>query len=94
LQSVLQQAREQKRAGLSVGILHEASAKLALLAGDSETFEMHAQLTGECYRLLRRPALLARFERLIQGARAAQRASGAEIADWEDPDSATLTDAG
>jgi hypothetical protein len=99
LQAVLLLAHEQKRAGLSVGIVHEAIAKLALLAGDNDTFETHTHLTGECYRLLRRPALLARYERLMQTTRPTQRPLISDVPQQpqgqepqQDGDNETLTD--
>jgi hypothetical protein len=57
------------RQGLGLGMLHEAMARLALLSDDEARFATHVRLMGDCYQRLRRPGLLARYERLVHTSR-------------------------
>jgi tetratricopeptide (TPR) repeat protein len=55
--------------GLALGCLYETRASIALLQDDSEAFERFAQLTAAQYRPGRNPALIAKYERLMDVAR-------------------------
>ena len=77
------QARRTLQPDLGLGRLHETRARLALLSGERDVFNLHASVAASHYRLMRSPGLLARHERLMQRAQAlegppTQQPSGAE----------------
>ena len=55
--------------GVRVGMLHEARARVALAADDVDGFASAAACAAEIYRAGRNPALVAKYERLIEAAR-------------------------
>jgi tetratricopeptide (TPR) repeat protein len=53
---------------LLIGLLHKARAEVALLARDSEAFEVHQREMEQRFRGTRNPALIAQWERLVERA--------------------------
>lgn len=54
--------------GVLRGLMHEKTARIALLAGDTERFREHAELCATQYRSGYNPALTARYESLMREA--------------------------
>lgn len=65
----LAQAEEQGRAGLALGTLHEARARIAIWTGDRESFEKHLALCQEDYDPDRFPAMRVVLAKLLDEAR-------------------------
>ena len=68
LHHALHAAQTEPRSTLSIGVLHEACARVARLRGETPALMQHARLAADAYRKLRRPALLARCERIVGSA--------------------------
>ncbi|MDH5673035.1 MAG: protein kinase [Myxococcales bacterium] len=69
LESRIEQARARGLSGVPLGVLLEAQARVALMAGDDEGFHRCARETAELYRRGGSPALVAKCERLLGEAR-------------------------
>jgi tetratricopeptide (TPR) repeat protein len=72
IERALARAGEHAVQGVRVGMLHEARARVALGMNDAEAFAAAAGRAAELYRAGRNPALVAKYERLIESARAAE----------------------
>jgi tetratricopeptide (TPR) repeat protein len=72
IERALARAGEHKVQGVRVGMLHEARARVALGMNDAEAFADAAGRAAELYRAGRNPALVAKYERLIESARTAE----------------------
>jgi hypothetical protein len=70
------------------GCLHEARARVALMAGDQPAYLHHAHQAGQRFRATRNPALLARIERLELAA--AEHEAGASRVVTEDAVTAVM----
>jgi tetratricopeptide (TPR) repeat protein len=68
LEQVIAREIELGLTGLPLGVLHETRARIALMHDDDAAFDRFAQLAAAQYRPGRNPALIARYERLIQAA--------------------------
>jgi tetratricopeptide (TPR) repeat protein len=64
-------AQHEGIAGVALGIVHEAGARIAIHAGDAVAFEQASQAAARCLLSGDNPALTAKYERLLQEARAA-----------------------
>jgi ATP/maltotriose-dependent transcriptional regulator MalT len=69
LEQLIDEQRRHGLAGLCLGVLYEARARVALMAGQPSAFESFAQLTAAQYRPGANPALIAKYERLVETAR-------------------------
>ncbi|HMI93557.1 MAG TPA: AAA family ATPase, partial [Polyangiales bacterium] len=65
--------------GVRVGVLYEARARVALAGGDADGFASFAAQAAEVYRAGRNPALVAKYERLIEAARSSEIALSTEL---------------
>jgi tetratricopeptide (TPR) repeat protein len=65
--------------GVRVGILYESRARVALAAGDADGFAGFAARAAQVYRSGRNPALVAKYERLIEAARTSEVALSTEL---------------
>jgi hypothetical protein len=77
--------------GLHRGALYEARAKVAVMAGDRAGFAHYADRCSTEYRLGRNPALVAKYERLMQFAERHGALPTAELVDQDEHVSAVTT---
>jgi serine/threonine-protein kinase len=70
LDALIEREQAAGTSGLPLGLLCETRATIALLRDDAEAFERFALLTAAQYRPGRNPALIAKYEQLMDAARA------------------------
>lgn len=80
IDACLKQQRQQRSTGVQASLLYEARARVVLLQGDGVAFDSAARRVAAQYRPGQHPGLLARYERLMDDAAAAQHAVSTELA--------------
>jgi hypothetical protein len=68
LERVIASELELGLTGVPLGLLYEARARIALMHDDDAAFDQFARLAAAQYKPGRNPALIAKYERLIQAA--------------------------
>ena len=79
LERALERMTERGVQGVRIGVLYESRARVAIAAQDAELFASFAAKAAEVYRAGRNPALVAKYERLIEAARTTEIALSAEL---------------
>jgi hypothetical protein len=82
LERVVAEQSELGVRGLQLGLSYEACTRVAIWAGDADRLHRYAQLTATEYRYGRGSPLGARYERLMEEARAAGLAAMPELAEF------------
>ncbi|HMI94338.1 MAG TPA: hypothetical protein VK509_23360 [Polyangiales bacterium] len=80
IEHALERCAEHAIVGVRLGVLHEARARVALAADDRIGFASAAARTADVYRAGRNPALIAKYERLMDSARGVAVSFAAELA--------------
>jgi tetratricopeptide (TPR) repeat protein len=90
LDTLLEEAAALGIRGMTMAVLHEGRARVALMAGDTEAFERASRGAARVFANSDNPALVARYGRLLDEARQANLVQSADAGDKEALISRTL----